>query len=69
MAAPQNKSYDLKSYYEKLDKKMLNKVYYFPCPFSDCATDLREPHHDTAAVLPQSSDDHPPRTAGVPHPG
>lgn len=39
---------------------MLNKVYYFPCPFSDCATDLREPHHDTAAVLPQSSDDHPP---------
>ena len=48
---------------------MVNKVYYFPCPFSDCATDLREPHHDTAAVLPQSSDDHPLRTAGVPRPG
>ena len=48
---------------------MVNKVYYFPCPFSDCTTNLREPHHDTAAVLPQSSDDHPLRTAGVPRPG
>lgn len=58
-AAPQNESDDLKSYYEKLDKKILNTVYYLPCLFSYSAIDLRELQHHTAASLPLSSGDNP----------